>query len=263
VNTTFLLDKETTMTTHAPALLALSTGLRDARERRKISLRELARKLGIHPANLSNWELGTTGPTPATVARILGFLQAKGTEYKQLMALAEHIGDANWVDQSTSPLIDLLGTYEQLSSRIVEWAPFCVPDLLQAPSSTLSDGGTQRSDLELFHRQLRRQAMNDGQRRYVFIVGDHALRTADGEPTRDDHLPAAAHIDVRVLPSSTAPEPFTVFETGRKPIAVALKHTHCTTFLTDKDLLTSYHRTAKAFLRKTQVPALANQVRAS
>lgn len=238
------------MTTHAPALLALSTGLRDARERRKISLRELARKLGIHPSNLSNWELGMAGPTPATVARILGRLHASGTEYDQLMALAAHVGDANWVDQSTAPIIDLLGTYERLSSRIVEWAPFRLPDVLLPPPSTLSDERTQRSDLESFHRQVRQQTMNEGHRRYVFIVGDHALGTAGHERIHNVDLEAVTHIRIEVLPSSAAPEPFTLFESGAKPIAVALKHTHCTAYLTDKDLLADYHRTAKALLRE-------------
>lgn len=151
------------MTTHAPALLALGAGLRDARERRDISLRELARVLGIHPANLSTWELGTAGPNPATVARILGCLQAKGAEHKQLTALADH---ANRVDQTTSSLIDLLGAYQQLSSRIIEWAPFRVPDLLQASTGLLPVDATDRS----------------GPCSYVFMVGEQALTPPAANP---------------------------------------------------------------------------------
>lgn len=169
------------MTTHAPALLALGAGLRDASERRDISLRELARVLGIHPANLSTWELGTAGPNPATVARILGCLQAKGAEHKQLTALADH---ANRVDQTTSSLIDLLGAYQQLSSRIIEWAPFRVPDLLQASTGLLPVDATDRS----------------GPCSYVFMVGEQALSAAGGEPRRTS-ISGSCHRRPRQPPS--------------------------------------------------------------
>jgi len=45
-----------------PASIATGTGLRGARERRKVGLRELARTLGLHPSAMSNLELGTTAP---------------------------------------------------------------------------------------------------------------------------------------------------------------------------------------------------------
>ncbi|MFJ9778959.1 Scr1 family TA system antitoxin-like transcriptional regulator [Amycolatopsis sp. NPDC101161] len=218
--------------------------------------------MNVHPANLSNWELGAAGPRPASVARVLGFLGVKGREYEQIMALAEHVGDANWVDQSASPFIDLLSAYERLSSRIVEWAPFRLPDLIRTPTSDSSEDAlprTERSDQELFHREVRRQVMNDGGRRYVFMVGDQAMRSAGHEPFADSQR---AHVDIRVLPTSSlgTPGPFTVFEAGNRPVAVALRHDHSTTYVTDKDLLGSYHRTAKALLRQATV---SNRVWAS
>src|SRR4051812_44433761 len=104
-----------------PAALAVRTGLRDARERRGIGVRELARSLGISPSVTSGLELGIFKPKPAVVARILGCLQIRGSEYDQIMDLAEQVENCNLVDQSTSPLVNLLWTYEQLASHVVEW----------------------------------------------------------------------------------------------------------------------------------------------
>jgi transcriptional regulator with XRE-family HTH domain len=269
-----------------PAALAVSTGLRDARERRGLGVRELARSLGISPAVMSGLELGVYKPQPVIVARVLGCLQVRGAEYDQIMDLAAQVENSNLVDQSTSPLLNLLWTYERLASRIVEWAPFRIPDLLQG--TPLSDASaddvlrpSERRDQEQFHRSVRLQAMHEGGRRYVFFIGEQAMRTA-----RDDHGRADQriellhdadkldHVTVRIVPSawreSRLLDAFTLFESGTEPIAAALKHTHCTTFLTDRKLRTSYHRIAKALLRSeisgsvtVQAWLDSNQTRAS
>lgn len=41
---------------------------------------------------------------------------------------------------------------------------------------------SERHDQELLNRQFRRQTMEQGGRRYVFLIGDEALRMARGEP---------------------------------------------------------------------------------
>ncbi|MDS0133197.1 MULTISPECIES: Scr1 family TA system antitoxin-like transcriptional regulator [unclassified Amycolatopsis] len=244
-----------------PAVLAVGIGLRDARERRKIGLRELAGMLGISAQKLSSVELGTRKPDAKLASRILGCLRVTGAEFDQVMQIAEQVDTSNFVDQSASPLIDLLWTYEQLSSRIVEWAPFCIPDLLMprpCPAATGRDIGVQseRRDQELLHRQCRRQTMEQGGRRYVFLIGDQALRLtcteSDGAEQQIKLLrEAGRHKDVTVLvvpsgPSSAAA--FTLFEDGPEPLAVALRHSHCTTYGTDKSVLGRYHDTAKALL---------------
>jgi transcriptional regulator with XRE-family HTH domain len=253
--------KDRTMNaTRKPAVLAVSVGLRDARERRKMGLRELARLLGMSAQKLSNVELGTNVPEPTLVAQILGCLRVSRTEFDQLMKIAKQVDVPNFVDQSASPLIDLLWTYEQLSSRIVEWAPFCIPDLLlpTPPPVAARDATTEQSerhDQELFHRQCRRQTMEQGGRRYVFLIGDEALRMARDEPDGAEQIrqlrEAGRRLDVTIHVVPSGPDSaaaFTLFEDGPRPIAVALRHSHCTTFGTDKDVLNKYHDTARALL---------------
>jgi transcriptional regulator with XRE-family HTH domain len=257
-------SKDRIMTsTRKPAVLAVSTGLRDARERRKIGLRELARMLGISAQKLSNVELGTNDPEPTLVAQILGCLRVSRDEFDQIMKIAKQVDVPNFVDQSASPLIDLLWTYEQFSSRIVEWAPFCIPDLLVPspwPAATGGEPGVQseRHDQELFHRQCRRQTMEQGGRRYVFLIGDRALRMICDEPDGAEQQirllrEAGRHKDVTILvvPSGlSSAAAFTLFEDSPGPIAVALRHSHCTTYGTDKSVLSRYHDTAKALLER-------------
>jgi transcriptional regulator with XRE-family HTH domain len=248
--------------TRKPAVLAVSTGLRDARERRKIGLRELARMLGISAQKLSSVERGTNVPEPTLVAQILGCLRVSRTEFDQIMKIAKQVDVPNLVDQSTSPLIDLLWTYEQLSSRIVEWAPFCIPDLLlpPPPSAAARDETAEQSerhDQQLFHRQCRRQTMEQGGRRYVFLIGDEALRMARDEPDGAEQIrqlcEAGRRLDVTIRVVQSEPgsaAAFTLFESGPRPIAVALKHSHCTTYGTDKSLLNKYHDTARELLER-------------
>ncbi|SEF24755.1 hypothetical protein SAMN05421837_102850 [Amycolatopsis pretoriensis] len=246
-----------------PATIAISSSLRDARVRRGLGLRRLAHKIGVYPATLSAWELGTKVAPETAVAWILGSLQVESTEYERVMALAPHAGDANLVDHSDPQLGHLLWTYEQLASRVVEWAPLCIPDLLQtrAYAERVLDKAVvpdDRRDMELLNRRVRQQALSDGNRRYVFLIGDQALHSLEDLDTQQiEHLRAAAqspHVTIRIVPSAEAAlrsvGAFTLFEDRSEPIAVVLRHHHCNAYLTDRKLLSRYHDTAKSLLRR-------------
>ncbi|MEV5721546.1 Scr1 family TA system antitoxin-like transcriptional regulator [Amycolatopsis mediterranei] len=246
-----------------PATVAVSSSLRDARKRRGIGLRRLAEKIGVHPATLSAWELGIKVAPTTAVAWILGYLRVESAEYERVMALAPDAGAANLVDQSDPQLGHLLWTYEQLSSRVVEWAPSCIPDLLQTRAyveRVLDKAVVQddRRDMDLLSRRVRQQALNDGTRRYVFLVGDQALHGLNGLRNEQvEHLRVAAqlkHVTVRIVPpTETALKSigaFTLFEDRSDPIAVVLKHHHCNTYLTDRKMLSRYHDTARALVRR-------------
>ncbi|WP_410674120.1 Scr1 family TA system antitoxin-like transcriptional regulator [Amycolatopsis sp. cmx-4-68] len=246
-----------------PATVAVSSSLRDARKRRGIGLRRLAEKIGVHPATLSAWELGIKVAPETAVAWILGYLRVEWAEYDRVMVLAPHAGAANLVDQSDPQLGHLLWTYEQLSSRVVEWAPSCVPELLQtrAYAERVLDKAVMqndRRDMELLSRRVRQQALTDGNRRYVFLIADQALHDIDDLHNEQiEHLRATAqqkHVTVRIVPSTeTALKSigaFTLFEDRSDPIAVVLRHHHCNTYLTDRKMLSRYHDTSRALLRR-------------
>jgi transcriptional regulator with XRE-family HTH domain len=246
-----------------PATVAVSSSLRDARKRRGIGLRRLAEKIGVHPAVLSAWELGIRVAPETAVAWILGYLRVESVEYDRVMALAPHAGDPNLVDQSDPQLGHLLWTYERLSSRVLEWAPSCIPDLLQtrAYAERVLDKAVmqdERRDMDLLSRQVRQQTLNDGTRRYVFLVSDQALHGLDDlHDEQIEHLRGAAqlkHVTVRIVPTTgTALKligAFTLFEDRSNPIAVVLSHHHCNTYVTDRKMLSRYHDTAKVLLRR-------------
>ena len=248
----------------SPATVAVSSSLRDARERRRIGLRRLADKIGVRAATLSAWELGVRVAPATAVARILGYLRVESAEYDRVMAFAPHAGDANLVDSSDAQLGHLLWTYEQLSSRVVEWTPSGIPELLQtrAYAERVLDEAVvddDRRDMEQLSRQVRRQALDRGDRHYLFLLGDQALHGIDDlRNEQTEHIRAAAqlkHVTVRIVPpTETALKSigtFTLFEDRSDPIAVVLRHHHCNTYLTDRKVLSRYHETAKVLLRRT------------
>jgi hypothetical protein len=115
-----------------------------------------------------------------------------------------------------------------------------------------------RRDMELLSRQVRQQAMTDGNRHYVFLIADQVLHDVDDLHNEQiEHLRAVAqlkHVAVRIVPSTeTAARSvgaFTLFEDRSDPIAVVLRHHHCNTYLTDRTMLSRYHDTARALLRR-------------
>ncbi|MEU8632738.1 Scr1 family TA system antitoxin-like transcriptional regulator [Amycolatopsis sp. NPDC048633] len=250
---------------HRPAVLIVSASLREAREQRKVGLRQLARQLGMSPARLSGLELATHIAHPPDVAHILGFLGIGGAEHEQIMKLAKHAYDANFIAQHDTQAFSLMWTYEQLSDRIVEWAPSSLPELLR-PQQHFERvlGGDEKmsglGELEPLERSVRQQTMQDGRRRYLFLIGEEAVRTASNEVDADERiqrLRSAAqlhHVSVRIVPTTATglnpPPAFTLFEVGRAPVAATFKHVHCTAYITEKPLLDGYLGTSNALQRQ-------------
>ncbi|MGW5721944.1 Scr1 family TA system antitoxin-like transcriptional regulator [Amycolatopsis sp. NPDC003865] len=251
-------------TIRRPAALIVSSSLRDVRERRKVGLRRLADKLSVSPARLSGWELGTHVPHSPDVAHILGFLGISGAEYEKFMKLAKHVHDDNLIAIEDMQTFSLMWTYEQMSHRVVEWAPFHLPDLLRLPQrfdrEPCAEEKAAFPELEPLERTVRQQAMLDGPRRYLFLIGEEAVRTASNEADADEQirrLRSAAslqHVVVRIVPATanelSPPYAFTLFEQRLTSMAVAFKNIHCTAYLTEKPLLDAYSSTAEALRRQ-------------
>ncbi|MFI5586347.1 Scr1 family TA system antitoxin-like transcriptional regulator [Amycolatopsis sp. NPDC051758] len=251
--------------TTAPAALALSSSLRDTRSCRGVGLRALANKLGIRPAVLSSWELGVRVAPEDAVARILGCLQVTGPDYERIFEYARHARDTSFVDQADLHLGRITWTYEELSDRIAEWSPHAVPELLQTEAYSekqIANGllRPERADLELFHRQVRRQTLrDDSSRRYGFLIGEAVIREllksdlGTDQLDRLRHFSNLSHVTVKVVPASVTSHgsigAFTLFENRKAPLAVVLKHHHSTTYLTDAVPLEHYQDTAKALTR--------------
>jgi transcriptional regulator with XRE-family HTH domain len=66
----------------------LGNALRTARLKRKWGVRELARRIGVHPGLFPAWEQGQRTPNPLTVALILGALGVVDDEQERILDLA-------------------------------------------------------------------------------------------------------------------------------------------------------------------------------
>lgn len=119
-----------------PKAQALGAALRQAREERKLLLRELASAINKDIGVLSRWETGDRAPKPEQVSQILATLQVGGDRFEEIMTLAYGTKESQWV-ATTMPeqrrQLAALVDWELRATRIVEVAPLIVPGLLQTP----------------------------------------------------------------------------------------------------------------------------------
>ncbi|HKN57127.1 MAG TPA: helix-turn-helix transcriptional regulator, partial [Amycolatopsis sp.] len=137
-----------------PRVRALAASIREAREARRISVRQLAEVLGFSPAMLSQWERAIRVPTVAQVGLILGYLQVAGERQDHILELARTAREPNWLTESTSdigPALTGLLQCERTAIRINCWALTIVPGLFQTADyarSILSSGDLTLSQVD-------------------------------------------------------------------------------------------------------------------
>lgn len=113
---------------------ALGAALRQAREDKKLLLRELASAINRDIGVLSRWETGDRTPKPEQVAQILTKLGIGGDRYDEIMTLAYRTDESQWVAISLPEQRQQMAAYvdwEQNANKIVESAPLLIPGLLQ------------------------------------------------------------------------------------------------------------------------------------
>ncbi|MEV6831228.1 helix-turn-helix transcriptional regulator [Amycolatopsis sp. NPDC051102] len=238
-----------------PALLAASIGLREARMSRRISLRKLATKLGFHPQNLSQWETGGRAPTETDAAWMLGFLRVSREEYQRIMELVRHCNDSNFVEPVDPAAEPLLWTYER-RSRILQWAPRILPDLLQTSTYTRATlSGESDIDIEVFQRRVRQDVLSgEHDNQHLFLLGEAALVGGPASPPAPQdqlhHLRSLASrntVAIRIVPADAGPcgliDPFSVFEDEERRPTVALRHHHSNLYITSPPLAGRYRET--------------------
>ena len=99
-------------------MAATGQAIRDLRSTRGISLRELARRVGVSPATLSAIETGGTG---LSVDRLQAIAAALGTSAAALLAKNPHPSDAD-IDQAMSGNLCRCGTYGRIKAAIKDAA---------------------------------------------------------------------------------------------------------------------------------------------
>jgi len=103
--------------TRTPKAHALGTALRDARERQKLSTRELADRIGRNHGEISRWETGDRTPKPENVAQVLTALGIVGEQYDDIMSLTYDTRAPLW---SRPPC-------QRNGSSLQPWSPWKTP----------------------------------------------------------------------------------------------------------------------------------------
>lgn len=248
-----------------PRTRALAAALRDARESRGISLRELARQLGITHPQLSHWERGVRLPKVEEVAGILGCLRVTGEAKDRLLDLARNAHEPNWLETSmpgVSHVLTALVECERTATSIFDWNLALIPGPLQTSEyarAILATGTLPTSEVEprLMIRIARRDVLT---RRnpppYTAILGEEALRqNIGGAQVMADqlrHLLAIAEltqVSLRVVPSGSGWHPglmgpFAVFDFAGLPPIISVEHHRGSAYLYDEGHVADYNAAA-------------------
>ena len=195
---------------------ALGAALRQAREERKLLLRELAAAVNKDIGVLSRWETGDRTPQPEQVSQILATLQVGGDRFEEIMTLAYGTKESQWVAISLPEQKQQMAAYvdwEQTATRIVEMAPLLVPGLLQTSDyirAIMTAAGVPAGEItyRVTNRLGRREAITKKRpAELLVLLGQGALnQNIGGRSTmlaQLDHLlemAVAPNIEIRIVP---------------------------------------------------------------
>jgi transcriptional regulator with XRE-family HTH domain len=223
-----------------PKAQALGAALRQAREERKLLLRELAVAIQKDIGVLSRWETGDRTPKPEQVAQILATLQVGGERYEDIMTLAYGTNESQWVAfslpeqrQQLAALVD----WEQSATHIVAVAPLLIPGLLQTADyvrGIMTAAGVPAGEIALrvTSRLGRREAITKKKKpaELLVLLGQSALNQDVGGRQamlgQLEHLLEMAtrpNIDLRIVPDHRGWHPglegaFTVIRASRAAV---------------------------------------------
>ena len=203
--------------TVTPRTRTLAASIRTVRTDAKFGLRELARRIGISPQLLSQWEHGLRTPRVEDVTAILGALGVIGDRKQQIVTLAKGAAEPGWITYGTPGIPHQLAAViecEKAAESIVEWSPLGIPGLLQTPAyarATFNAFGLDpRTGRQELAARLQRQQLLAGPTfrsagRRSRIAGPDRHSGHDVRPVALTGREAAAPtITVRVVPASAA-----------------------------------------------------------
>lgn len=276
-----------TVTAGSPRARTLGAELRKARERASVTrgdgsparmtVRELASRIGVSHASLSKWENGHVVPDAEQVVAFLQECGVTGEQRERVLMLVRGTTDPNWltggipgVSQGLAGVLEC----ERTAIEMIEWQPLIVPGLLQTPDTARVILGSDETltpreldglvSLRMGRREFLTKARNEeanlGPIDYTALIGEHALREGVGSArvTADQlryllELCALPAVTVQVVPAGTGwhpglPGPFILYRfTDSDPIVV-LEHLSTTAFLYDDKDITAY-KTATTKIR--------------
>lgn len=256
--------------TKTPKARALGAALREARERKGISLRGLAEQLGRDPSVLSRWETGERSPKEADVAQILTMLGINGQAFEETLELTHDPEAPNWLAVSLPEQRQHLAAllrFERDASRITAVSPLIVTGLLQTPAyvrAIMTGGGVPDDEIDtrIAVRLGRREILKKVE--VTALIGEAALRQEVGgrsvliEQLR--HLvDMSGQVDVRVIPFRAGWHPalegaWTVIESLDAPPVIQLENRRSGLILHQEQDVEAYRKAVEAAMEAAMSP---------
>jgi transcriptional regulator with XRE-family HTH domain len=172
----------------------LAAALRKAREASGMSVRELARTVGMSHATISKWENARLVPDVENVVAYLQAVAVTGDARERILSLLRGSHDPSWLASGlTGASQGLAGVLEceRTAVEIVHWAPLLVPGPCQTRDTAhaILDNDDMLSPKELnalVDVRLRRREIFTNQRddlgpaEYTALISANALRERPG-----------------------------------------------------------------------------------
>lgn len=230
-----------------PRARFLGAELRDARTKVDISVRELARQLGIGHAKVSLWENGKKIPKTEDVASYLTVIGVTGDERERLLEMARLAEQPNWLLAGVPGIDAELGAlmeFEKTAKEITVWAPLLIPGLLQTGDYARAImGNSPSADTRVAMRLGRRDVLTRRHpAEFTAIIGEAVLRDAITEPevtvAQLEHLRRTAelpNVTVQIMPSRVGYHPglagpFVLLEFAKAKPIVHVEHHRASAF---------------------------------
>jgi transcriptional regulator with XRE-family HTH domain len=181
--------------------MRLAAALRDARESRGLTLRELGARIARNSGVLSRYETGERTPKPEDVAQLLTAMDIRGEQYDEILSLSYDTDAPGWVAwnvldqrQHLAAMLDA----EMNARRIDHVSPLLIPGLLQSEgymTAIMSGGGLSPDEIStrVAVRMGRRDALyKKFPVKFVAFIGEAALRWLVGG--RDAMIEQVRHL---------------------------------------------------------------------
>jgi transcriptional regulator with XRE-family HTH domain len=245
----------------APRARALAGALRQAREAAKVSVREVARRLGISHSVVSYWETSKRVPRLEDVASYLTAIGVTGDDREAILDLGRHADAPDWLTVGIPGISQqLAGTMEceRAAAAITDWSPHIVTGLLQTSDYARAIiGGESLPAGEVEARVLVRMGRRDvimrsNPVRLTALLGEAALHELiGGSRVMADqlrHLVKLAESDtitIQVVRSAHGWHPglngpFVLYDFDGAPSIVLLEHYRTGAFVSESNDVADY-----------------------
>ena len=249
----------------------LGRRLRIARERRQISGRSLAMRLGWPHTSISFYETGSRTPKIEDVGAILATLHVTGKEREEILTLARNAAEPSWlpgVSESMAGVIEC----ETAATRIAEWSHTVIPGLLQTAAyarALYTAVGVPDDEIasRLAMRMNRRKILERPRAvPFVALIGEFALREPICSPEvmrrQREHLVKMSgrdNVEIRIVRSGIGWHPglagaFVLYTFNDQDPVVYNEHYRAGSFNPDPQLTQGYFAAVDRLVSLAETP---------